>query len=224
HSRVSGNPGAAVCSPWVPAISAFTRVFDALCAGTNGWGLSLRLEVDRGAGNEAQQDHHHAHDHHDAAGAVGADELRPVEHLGLVEHAEKLGGVGDGDGPGVAAEPAQAGARAFEEGAELGDGAVPPRQAPQTRQEEPAIKSDCDGREDQTYEHVVHSFKSSLRPNSVSSLSPLAGRGSGGGATSRIRCVERPSPAPSCGLAIAPSPRKRGEGTRGDAVMRGDSE
>src|SRR5262249_61734461 len=28
------GPRATGCSPWLPAISAFTRVFDALCAGT----------------------------------------------------------------------------------------------------------------------------------------------------------------------------------------------
>src|SRR6516162_11272042 len=70
--------------------------------------LRLSLEVDGGAGHEAEHDHHHAHDHHDAAGAVGAEKLRPVEHLGPVEHAEKLGGVGHRDGLGVAAKPAQA--------------------------------------------------------------------------------------------------------------------
>src|SRR5262249_28682694 len=94
-----------------------------------------------------------------AAGAVGADELRPVEHLGLVEHAEKLGGVGDGDGLGVAAEPAQPGTRAFEDGAHLGDDAVAPRQPVQARQEDPVIKSEGDDGEDETYQHVIDSLR-----------------------------------------------------------------
>src|SRR5262249_58932679 len=89
-----------------------------------------------------------------AAGGVGAEQLRPVEHLGLVEDAEKLGGVGAGDGLGVAAEPAQAGARAFEDGAHLGDGGVPPRQLTQMRQEEPVIKSEGGGGEYENDQHV----------------------------------------------------------------------
>src|SRR5262245_13085183 len=154
--------------------------------------LGLRLEVDRGAGDEAEQDHHHAHDHHDAAGAVGADELRPVEHLGLVLHAEKLGGVGDRDGLGVAAEPAQAGARAFEDGANLGDGAVPPRQAAQTRTHEPAGEGDGDGGEDETYQHVIDSLRFEFAPaNSVRSPPPC-GEGLGVGVLQRI--TARPPP------------------------------
>src|SRR5262245_11937868 len=45
-----------------------------------------------------------------------------------------------GDGLGVAAERAQAGARAFEDGARLGDDAVPPREQAQARQREPAVE------------------------------------------------------------------------------------
>jgi hypothetical protein len=70
--------------------------------------------------------------------------------------------------------PQNARARAFEDGAHLGDGGVPPRQPPQTRTEEPVIKSDGDDGEDETYQHVVYSLRFRFAPaNLVRSLSPF---------------------------------------------------
>src|SRR5215472_16417470 len=145
---VAGIHRAARCAEeWVPAFAGTTS----FCSAAS---LLLGLEAHRGAGDEAQQDHQRAHDHHDAPGALGAEQLRPVEHLGLVEHAKKLGGVGNRDGLEVAAERAQPRARAFECGAHLGDGGVPPRQAAQTRQEEPVIESEGDDHECENDQHV----------------------------------------------------------------------
>ena len=64
-------------------------------------------------------------------------------------------------------------ARAFEDGAPLGDDAVPPMQPTQPWQREPVIKSDCDGDEDETYQHVVYSLRFRFAPaNSMRSLFP----------------------------------------------------
>ena len=66
--------------------------------------------------------------------------------------------------------PQNARARAREDGANLGGGGVPPRQAAQTRKEEPVIKSDGDGGEDETYQHVIDSLGFRFAPaNSVRS-------------------------------------------------------
>jgi hypothetical protein len=76
--------------------------------------------------------------------------------------------------------PQNARARAVEDGARLEDGGVPPRKQAQTRQEEPVIKSDGDGGEDEDDQHVVHSLRFRFAPaNSVRSLSPFTGRGLG---------------------------------------------
>ncbi len=61
-------------------------------------------------------------------------------------------------------------ARAFEDGAHLGDAAVPPRQAAQMWKEKPVIKSEGDDGEEETYQHVVHSLRFEfVRANAVRS-------------------------------------------------------
>jgi hypothetical protein len=54
-------------------------------------GAQASALADGGAGDEAQRDHDSVHDHHDAAGALGADKRRSVQELGLVQHADELG-------------------------------------------------------------------------------------------------------------------------------------
>jgi hypothetical protein len=59
-------------------------------------------------------------------GGLGADERRPVEDLRLVEQAEELGGIGDGERARVAAQRGQPRIRGNERGAGFGNDAGPP--------------------------------------------------------------------------------------------------